>query len=328
MITQGDLVQLPYTRDLTEAGLVYARGVLQNRHDPASSRLYDTLRRTAASAALNLAFRRYLGEKGISFGVEIPVPFSDPARYDLRLGGRTCELKSYLISRASQWQALSNDPRLALRALALVPLDRHTRETVRPRDVYAFGFVGAQVESKAEDGEGRSVPRDQCWMHVMPRSWRLPQCHAAMGPVILKSESNIENPIELGGKDLSGSPLVVRVQLGERQRVEVPDSLLTLSHVIARSRPSGRVGIHAAARRLTHVIQPGDWHSVWLQGWGITLLGWITREEFRTRATLIPEGRKVFQFDRTKTRNLAVAVSELKPITELMGSPGASGRIP
>ena len=109
---------------------------------------YDTIRRTVASAALNLAFRRYLGENGVLFGVQEPTPFSDPDRYDLLLGGRTCELKTYLISRASQWQALSDDPRLALAAPALVPLDRHTTDTVRARDIYVFAFVGARVASQ------------------------------------------------------------------------------------------------------------------------------------------------------------------------------------
>ena len=51
-------------------------------------------------------------------------------------------------------------------------------------------------------------------------------------------------------------------------------------------------------------------------------LGWMTRQEFRTRAKLIPQGRRVFQFDRTKTRNLAVPVSDLKPIAELPGQRG------
>ena len=50
------------------------------------------------------------------------------------------------------------------------------------------------------------------------------------------------------------------------------------------------------------------------------LLGWITRGEFRTRSKLIAQGRRVFQFDRTKTRNLAVSVSNLKPIAELPGN--------
>ena len=54
----------------------------------------------------------------------------------------------------------------------------------------------------------------------------------------------------------------------------------------------------------------GVWH-------GYFLTGWITREEFRRRATLIREGSRVFQYDQTRTKNLAVPVSDLKPMSEL-----------
>ena len=50
------------------------------------------------------------------------------------------------------------------------------------------------------------------------------------------------------------------------------------------------------------------------------LLGWITRGSSGPRSKLIAPGRRVFQFDRTKTRNLAVSVSDLKPIAELPGN--------
>jgi hypothetical protein len=49
----------------------------------------------------------------------------------------------------------------------------------------------------------------------------------------------------------------------------------------------------------------------------IYLAGWITRQEFRRRASLIPEGSLVFQYRQTRTKNLAVAVSDLRPMNEL-----------
>ena len=137
----------------SRASCTLARALL-NIHGPVTSNPYDTVRRTVASAALHLAFRRYLGENGILFEVQQPTPFSDPDRYDLRFGGHTCELKPFLISRASQWQQLSGDPRLALAAPALVPLDRHTSETVKARDLYAFAFVGAAGCLEGAEGPG------------------------------------------------------------------------------------------------------------------------------------------------------------------------------
>jgi hypothetical protein len=323
MITAADFVQLPFPRDLTEAGLVYARRVLLNRQGPASASLYGAVRRTVASAALNLAFRRYLSDKGIPTGAHRTQPFSDPDRYDLELGGRSCELKAFLISRAPQWRSLVAEPQLALDAPALVPLDRHVSETLRAGDAYGFAFVGAGVAARAEASRSGGAAEGEFWMHVMPPSWRGTGTQAPLGPLNFEIGKTDGPDLELGGRDLSGAPVECNVRLMGVRSVDSTGSLLALNHLCAARRPAGGVRVHARARRLAHVVEPADWHNVWLDGWGILILGWITREEFGSRASLIPQGRRVYQFDRTKTRNMAVAVSELKPFARLFQVPGA-----
>jgi tRNA(Ile2) C34 agmatinyltransferase TiaS len=49
----------------------------------------------------------------------------------------------------------------------------------------------------------------------------------------------------------------------------------------------------------------------------ILLAGYISRADFRQAASLIQPGTRVFQYNRTKTKNLAVPVSELKPLSQL-----------
>jgi hypothetical protein len=320
MITERDLIRLPFTRDLAEAGLIYARRVLLNKHWPAGTQPYDSIRRATASGALNLGLRRYLASKGVSFAVQTPPPFLDPDRYDLRLGNRTCELKTYLISRPSDWKALESTPQMLLDAPALVPLDRHTTETIRADDAYVFGIVGAAVKKQAVEMRTTSVPREEFWMHCLPTAWRGVRGRAPLGPLTLKAETVDEMSVELAGLDHTGSSTEHIARLLGGQQLVLPNSFVAVSHLGVRKRPKGRVGIHLPARRLSHVIEPGDWHNVWLDGWGMLLLGWITREEFRTRARLIPAGRKVLQFERTRTKNLAVSVSDLKPISRIMGT--------
>ncbi len=52
----------------------------------------------------------------------------------------------------------------------------------------------------------------------------------------------------------------------------------------------------------------------------ILLLGWMRHSEFRTRAQVIPAGNRVFQFNRTRKTNLAVPVTDLKPLEQLLAS--------
>jgi hypothetical protein len=52
---------------------------------------------------------------------------------------------------------------------------------------------------------------------------------------------------------------------------------------------------------------------------GVLLAGFITRAEFKQHASPIHPGARVFQYDRTRTKNMAVPVSDLKPLSELFG---------
>ncbi|MBK7455481.1 MAG: hypothetical protein IPJ46_17680 [Anaerolineales bacterium] len=48
-----------------------------------------------------------------------------------------------------------------------------------------------------------------------------------------------------------------------------------------------------------------------------TLAGYISRAEFRQRARLVAPNSRMFQYDHTKTKNLAVTVSSLNPLQDL-----------
>ncbi|HEX9331327.1 MAG TPA: hypothetical protein VF896_05530, partial [Anaerolineales bacterium] len=52
-------------------------------------------------------------------------------------------------------------------------------------------------------------------------------------------------------------------------------------------------------------------------GMDILLAGYMTREEFSRRASFIQAGSRVFQYPQTYVKNLAVPVSDLKPLSDL-----------
>ena len=120
MITTSDLLYLPYTRDLTEGGIAYALRSLPYTYNRAGASPYDRLRRVVAGAAVELAFRRYLSEHHIPFEVKGAMPFTDPDRYDVSLGGRRCEINSFLITYREQISEMRRTPQVVLKAPALV----------------------------------------------------------------------------------------------------------------------------------------------------------------------------------------------------------------
>ena len=201
-----------------------------------------------------------------------------------------------------------------------MPLDRHAAETTRENDLYAFALVGAATGASAPDDDVSRGDAEACWLHVLPLAWRRVRGQAPLGPLILKSESPGAISVQLGGRDSAGLPIVVTAELASGARTDVPHSMVTLSHVSSRRRPEKRLGLHLQARRLTHVIEHGDWHDVSLHGWGVVLLGWMPRLEFRSRARLVPAGAKVLQFDHTRIKNLGVPFSDLRPLGQLGSS--------
>ena len=100
-------------------------------------------------------------------------------------------------------------------------------------------------------------------------------------------------------------------------RVTVNDPFYSVAAVHVKNMPSARLGIHSSAYKEAHVIPPLEWGNIWVYGMDIYLTGYISRGEFRQRAKLIAPNSRVFQYDHTKTKNLAVNVSSLNPLQDL-----------
>ena len=110
MLSSADLIHLPYTRDLTEGGIAYAIRSLPYTYNRMGGSPYDRLRRIVAGVAVELAFRRYLSEQEIPFDVKGATPFTEPDRYDVSLGGRRCDIKSFLITHREQISEMKHSP--------------------------------------------------------------------------------------------------------------------------------------------------------------------------------------------------------------------------
>ncbi len=157
MLAATDLIHLPYTPDLTEAGIAYASRMLAFSRPGLGKPTYSRLRRTVAVTAVELAFRRHLQQLAVPFRVAGHQPFTDPDHYDLSLNGRRCRLVSYWISRRNQALELRLDASRLLEATALVPSDEFVGEDCHPDDIYIFAFL-LGLEAVSRGGPGKSAP--------------------------------------------------------------------------------------------------------------------------------------------------------------------------
>lgn len=318
MINVNDLIHLPYTHDLTEGGITYACRSLMHTYNRLMYSSSDHLTRVIAGVAVELAFRRYLSQQNIPFDVKGAVPFTDPDRYDVSLGGHRCDLKSFLISYRSQISKLRADLGLVINAPALVPFDQYSTDGQNTNDIYIFAFLTGLIAASPDDIK-RAVKAAQpiYLIHAMPITWTRPSTWIPLGPLVLKSESDETLHLVIGGQNTNREFLTHTLDLPPNTRIKVDGDFYSLAFIHVNFQPSARLGIYSPSRKETYLIEPNEWSNIWIYGMDIYLTGWISRAEFRRRALLIKEGSRVFQYHRTQEKHLAVSIADLKPLNEL-----------
>lgn len=318
MISASDFIHLPYPRDLTEGGIAYALRSLPYTYKRMGDTPYHRMRKTVADVAVELAFRRYLGEQEIPFDVTGAAPFTEPDHYDVSLGGRRCTIKSFLISHRDQISDLKRNPQVLLTAPALVASDQNAAEGNRSTDIYLFAFLSGLVAASQDDVQKvNESNQPHHFIHVMPEAWARPQKWAPLGELVLKSDSEETQIIEIGGQDAGRERRSLQVELPPRTRIQIDGGFFSVTYIHNKNFPTARMGIHSSQRGETYVINPLDWGNIWVYGIDILLAGYLTREEFNQRASFLREGVRVFQFEKTRTKNLSVAGCDLKPLSEL-----------
>jgi hypothetical protein len=318
VLTVSDFIHLPYTRDLTEGGVAYALHCLPYLYHRMGSSPYEHLRRVVAGAMVELAFRRYLSEEGIPFEVRSAAPFTDPDRYDVTLAGHRCDLKSFLISHPDQIAQIQYEPQVLLKAPALVPSDQHAGIGHSGLDLYLFAFLPALLTTSQSDLQKTfRVKQPHYLIHVMPEKWKRPSRWSPLGMLVLKSEAEENVTIEIGGQAKGRERRSYVVEVPSLRRVRIETDLFSLAYIHVKSKPSARLGIYSPILRETHLVGGSDWGNIWVYGIEVLLAGYMAREEFSRRASAIQAGTRVFQYDQTHVKNLAVPVSELRPLSEL-----------
>jgi hypothetical protein len=271
-----------------------------------------------AGVAVELAFRRYLSENDIPYEVVGAVPFTDPERYDVSLGGHRCDIKSFLITHRDQITEMRKNPGVLLDAPALVASDQHAGEGHSDQDLYIFAFLAGLVAASQEDlKKAVAAGKPYYLVHAMPKEWCRPKTWRPLGPVTLKSESEAPLTVEIGGQDEGRGFLTRIVELPPRTRVTIAESFYAVASIHVQHPTEARLGIHSSQMKETHVIHPLDWGNIWVHGMEIFLAGYLSRDGFRRSAELIAQGTRVFQYEHTKTKNLAVKIAELRPLADL-----------
>ncbi|MGH2522495.1 MAG: hypothetical protein ACRDH2_08320 [Anaerolineales bacterium] len=319
MLSPSDLLRLPYEHTLTLAGIEYAKKSLHYTYNRMRLDTATRLRKIVGGVAVELAFQHWLDANGVPYDRLGMTAFTEKDKYDLRLGGRRCDLKSFLISAPTKIAELRRDPAWLLDADALVPLDQFEGRSLEENDFYLFGFLAGR-ETRRSDELQKAIRAEQPayllytlddanWLGV--KTWR------SLGRLALKSNARRPIEVEVGGQDEKRAAIVERLPLEPRARVETAHEFFSLLYLHVPRLPGGALGVHSPALKETRVIAPREWANIWVYGLDIYLAGWLSKAEFRARSRKLPAGSPVKQYVRTQTDNRALPVRDLRPIAEL-----------
>ncbi len=318
MSTPADLITLPYTSDLNLAGLAYACRSLPYTYDRMGGTPDDHLRNIIGEKSAELAFRRHLIEQRIPYDNLGNTPFTDRDHYDIAMGGRRCDLNSYLVLNKERIQQLRHRPDLWMQAMALVPEDHAASTNLTDNDLFIFAIILGLTATNPKNTQ-RALESGQpiYLISVLPVEWVRPLIWGSLGSLVLKSEAAPPLTIEVGGQGQDHRFLSEQVLLHPLQRILTRYDYHSLIYLHSDQIPQGRIGISSSRLGKTILIEPKDWKNIWVYGIQIVFTGYCTWREFHQHARRLPAGSQVIPYIRMRVPTLVLPVAELHPLSEL-----------
>jgi hypothetical protein len=320
MISESDFITISYTPDMTQAGIKYACQSLPYTYDRMGGNRVDRLRRIVAGKAVELAFKRHLNSSEIPHNMLGSTPFTDPDQYDIAIGGRRCDIKSFILLRKKRIRAIRKEPQQLLQAQALVPVDQIKSDHFNDDDIYIFAFLTALL-TPTQSALKKAVAAGQpiYMIHALPQKWARPNQSGTLGELAVKSNMTKPIKLELGGQDDQHKFHTEHLILNPQTRMVAKQNFSTLSYLYTPNLPDGTIGVHNSTMDETYLVDPLAWNNLWVYGLEIIFCGYLTRGEFRKNALRLPAGSHVFQYPHTQTENFAIPIQDLQPLNKFFG---------
>mgnify|MGYP001027019241 FL=1 len=318
MVSAHDLLRLPYTPDLTQAGIAAAcRWLAYPYRDKGEPGLTHSTH-IVAQTAVELAFQRHLQAQRIRYGIHQGVDPALPEQSALVIGGRQCSIHAVYLDHPETTAALHAQPELLINASALVSSDEVLAWRPGEQKVYLFAFILGQAKSTEylTGAGGGSVT--EYLLAPMPTIWAQPRQWIPLGPLQLKGEVTQALRLSLGGQSSARHFQSEELILPPGQTVACRNEYFSLAYLHADHRPASEVIVSCPQHGLRARLSPEMWRDVWLPGIEIILCGYIPHPEFARRSRRLEADSPVLALPRPQGKYRYLSVGELHPIDELL----------
>ncbi len=319
MLTLSDLVHIPYTDDLTQAGTLYASRCLALDLVQASNQDLTSLRCLSAEVAADLSLKRYFAQEHISYKVLEAEPFTHPDRNEIILGGRPCHVINAWIARKAHIHRIKDNPAVLLPAPACVPEATITSEKWGYQDLLIFTFTLAVPTPARQASSNAKVEENKDYLiFVLPESWRNVRSEGTISGLVMQSASDGEIALELGGQTIHHDFLSQNLQVSRRQPAMVIQGFTRLVYIATRQKIIATISIHNPKYNRALHITPDRWGSLGLDGDEILLAGYIEVGEFRRRAHRFRPSARLGEFGYNPSASLSISLQDLLPLPQLV----------
>jgi len=320
MISESDFITIPHTPDMTQVGIKYACQSLPTTDNIVGTYRFNRLRQIVAEKAVELAFVRHLNTLKIPHDRLEAAPFTDPDHYDITIGGRRCVIKSFMLTQKKRIQAVRKEPHRLLQDQALVPLDQISKELLFDDDIYIFEFITALITPDHRALINAISAEQPIYMiHILPQKWARPEQWGSLGKLAFKSNMDNAFRLEIGALDENHHFQIKNLILNPQTRTVVKGKYSALNYFCTPHMPDETIGVHSSSLNETYLIEPIAWSNIWVYGMEIIFGGYITRGEFRKKATRLPKGSRRNHYSHTRTENLTLPIEELHSLDDLFG---------
>jgi len=290
-------------------------------HQNPQSPFSQTIHRVVVQKAVELAFRRYLGELHIPVNSARRKSFSEPDAVDLVLSGRCVDIVPELLDDREMIRRVQSEPGILLNSEALVPSEQVVGELPGEQRMFVFAYVTGLVTANWSDiHKAHSMGQPIYFIRQLPNEWSKPKTNLPLGQIVFKAEGEQTIQLTIGGQAMDGQVLSEQVELAAGQRVKSKYAYNTLAYLHPEQEPAGRIGLTSPLRKIVRLVSPGEWGNCWVYGMDIYLGGFITHAEFSRRSRRLSPGSRIRQTRRLIEKARMLSVRELHPLSELLAS--------
>jgi hypothetical protein len=273
-----------------------------------------------ASIAAELALRRWLEAEGLVYNLISTMPFTQPDRLTVTIGGRRMEVLSTFINARHHIRRLRRNPSWLLEAQVDIPLDQLSSEHLAGGDLYVFVFLlGLETRSRADMARALAAHQSIFLIATPPsREWRTGGAQRNLGLLDINNHTSESIDLELGGQLAGRQFHLERLTLAAGQIVTLPHEFASLNFLHPERSPSGAIVVHGHELDMSWSVDREAWTNIWIYGLEILLAGWCTKGMFSRDSRLMPSRARTWLGRRSLTDSRAMPITQLKPMAEMV----------